>query len=114
MRKNKFYAIYTELAEKIKSGDYKPGETLPSEHELTDTYETSRETIRKALNLLAQNGFIQKIRGKGSIVLDMQKMSLPFSGLVSFKEVAEHSGFHAETVVHEFGLMKPTESLMTK
>lgn len=114
MQKNKFYAIYTELAEKIKAGEFKAGETLPSEHELTDTYETSRETIRKALNLLKQNGYIQKIRGKGSIVLDVQKMSLPFSGLVSFKEVAEQSGFQAETVVHQLGLMQPTERLMQK
>ncbi|WP_243291633.1 trehalose operon repressor [Bacillus sp. FJAT-47783] len=114
MRKNKYYAIYSEWAEKIKAGVMKPGETLPSEHELTEMYNTSRETIRKALNLLAQNGFIQKIRGKGSIVLDVQKMSLPFSGLVSFKEVTEHSGMKVETVVHQMGLMKPNEWIKQK
>lgn len=109
MRKNKYYAIYSELVEKIKAGEMKPGEILPSEHELTEAYNTSRETIRKALNLLAQNGFIQKIRGKGSIVLDVQKMSLPFSGLVSFKEIAEQSGLNVETIVHEIGLMQPND-----
>jgi len=109
MQKNKYYSIYLELAEKIKSRQFKPGETLPSEKDLTEAYDTSRETIRKALNLLAQNGFIQKIKGKGSVVLDMQKMSLPFSGLVSFKEVAEHAGMSAKTTVHEFGLMRPDD-----
>lgn len=109
MRNNKYYTIYLEWAEKIKSGEIKPGEILPSENDLTKTYKTSRETIRKALNLLAQNGFIQKVKGKGSIVLDVQKMSLPFSGLVSFKEVSEHSGMKTKTTVHEFALMKPNE-----
>lgn len=62
--KNKYFVIYSELAERIQSGVLTPGDTLPSEHELTDEFQTSRETIRKALHLLAQNGYIQKVRGR--------------------------------------------------
>jgi GntR family trehalose operon transcriptional repressor len=107
MRKNKYFAIYKEWTDKIKSGEIKAGEALPSENELAEKYDTSRETIRKALNLLSQNGFIQKIRGKGSIVLDVQKMSFPISGLVSFKEVSKNFNTEPQTTVHDFGLIKP-------
>ena len=107
MKNNKYLAIYKEWTDKIKAGEMKPGEALPSENDLALQYETSRETIRKALNLLSQNGFIQKIRGKGSIVLDVQKMSFPISGLVSFKEVSKNFKAESITTVHDFGLIKP-------
>ncbi|MEF7563796.1 trehalose operon repressor [Bacillus infantis] len=110
--KNKYLLIYEELASKIQDGYYPARSILPSENELTEMFETSRETIRKALNLLAQNGFIQKIRGKGSIVLDLKKLQFPISGLVSFKELAGKMGQKAETDVAEFALAFPDDDLM--
>ncbi|MEK4223490.1 trehalose operon repressor [Bacillus sp. FSL W8-0116] len=107
MRNNKYRQIYQELADKIQNGVYKPMETLPSENELCELYDTSRETIRKALNLLAQNGLIQKIRGKGSIVLDTPKMSFPISGLVSFKELQDSLWGDSRTIVYDLGLIHP-------
>ncbi|HZG74171.1 MAG TPA: trehalose operon repressor [Chondromyces sp.] len=104
---NKYMQIYQELARNIQDGLYKPMETLPSENELSELYQTSRETIRKALTLLAQNGMIQKIRGKGSLVLDVPKMSFPVSGLVSFKELQDSLGSEIETIVYDIGLIHP-------
>lgn len=86
MKVNKFITIYKDIAQQIEGGRWKAEEILPSEHELTAQYGTSRETVRKALHMLAQNGYIQKIRGKGSVVLNREKMQFPVSGLVSFKE----------------------------
>ncbi|UOQ48718.1 trehalose operon repressor [Gracilibacillus caseinilyticus] len=97
---NKYMIIYQDMVKQIDIGAYKPKEFLPSENELTTKYNTSRETIRKALTLLAQNGYIQKIRGKGSVVIDRSKFDFPVSGLVSFKEVSEKIGQKPETMVH--------------
>lgn len=69
MISRKFRVIYDDLAGEIISGNFEVGSYLPSEPQLSDYYEVSRETIRKALNLLTQEGMIQKIRGKGSLVL---------------------------------------------
>lgn len=104
---NKYLSIYNEIAKQIKAGDIVAGTLLPSENELTELYDTSRETIRKALNLLSQNGYIQKIRGKGSIVIDMNKFDFPVSGLVSFKELAKRMDNVAKTIVNELTLVKP-------
>ncbi|WP_304608236.1 trehalose operon repressor [Pontibacillus sp. HMF3514] len=109
MKQNKFLTIYHELVEAIKNGEYPAQSTLPSENELTDLYQTSRETIRKALNLLSQNGFIQKVRGKGSVVLDQNKFDFPVSGLVSFKELADSMGEKPKTTVHELSLSHPND-----
>ncbi|RFU60830.1 trehalose operon repressor [Bacillus sp. V59.32b] len=106
---NKFLTIYSDLVAKIESGEIPPATLLPSEHELKESYSTSRETIRKALNLLSQNGYIQKVRGKGSIVIDISKFDFPVSGLVSFKELAEKMGNKPQTIVNELTLIKPDE-----
>ncbi|NHM32131.1 trehalose operon repressor [Bacillus sp. C11] len=108
---NKFMLIYNQMVDKIEKGEYPPSTLLPSENELKDSFQTSRETIRKALNLLSQNGYIQKIRGKGSVVIDITKMNLPVSGLVSFKELAEKMGREPITTVHELSLIHPDREL---
>ncbi|WP_099355376.1 trehalose operon repressor [Fredinandcohnia onubensis] len=104
---NKYLTIYSDLVEEIKNGNIKAHSLLPSENELKEVYNTSRETIRKALNLLSQNGYIQKIKGKGSIVIDVNKFDFPVSGLVSFKELAEKMGERPITNVHELTVGKP-------
>lgn len=109
MMTNKYLTIYNSIVEQIKNGELPPQTLLPSENELKDQYETSRETIRKALNLLSQNGYIQKVRGKGSIVIDISKFDFPVSGLVSFKELASKMGNEPTTIVNELSFMKPDD-----
>jgi GntR family transcriptional regulator, trehalose operon transcriptional repressor len=105
---NKYQIIFNTIVDQIKSGDIPPNSLLPSENELKEQYETSRETIRKALNLLAQNGYIQKVRGKGSIVIDINKFDFPVSGLVSFKELADKMEIKPRTIVNDLSLiLKP-------
>ncbi|MGE8203649.1 trehalose operon repressor [Heyndrickxia sp. NPDC080065] len=107
MRENKFLAIYDDIVEQIQSGKIKPNTKLPSENELAEQFGTSRETVRKALNLLSQNGYIQKIKGKGSFTLDVGKFDFPVSGLISFKELAEKMGKPWKTIVYELESGKP-------
>lgn len=111
--KNKYINIYNDLANKIENGRIKANEMLPSENELVIKYDTSRETVRKALNMLVQNGYIQKIRGKGSIVIQTKTFNFPVSGLVSFKELWGKIGRESRTIVEELSIVKPDNFLMT-
>lgn len=99
MAQSKVGVISQDLVDKIKHQQYKPGEYLPSEHQLMDLYGSSRETIRKALNSLNDLGLIQKIRGKGSIVLNLDRYTFPISGISSFAELNNQLGLKAETKV---------------
>ncbi|WP_407406428.1 GntR family transcriptional regulator, partial [Peribacillus sp.] len=92
MVKNKFTQISEEIAGQINDGQLTAGSLLPSENELADMYAASRETVRKALKILAEDGYIHKVQGKGSIVLDVTKLDFPISGLVSFKELSSKMG----------------------
>jgi GntR family transcriptional regulator, trehalose operon transcriptional repressor len=111
MKENKYLTIYNDLLLKIRNGIFKANEKLPSENELVQQYKTSRETIRKALNLLSEHGYIQKIKGKGSLVLDVSKFDFPVSGLVSFKELAKKMKKPSKTIVCELEIIKPDQYL---
>lgn len=65
--------LYEALRNQIESGAYIPGDLLPSENELSSLYELARPTVRKALDRLVVDGFIQKQQGKGSIVTGKPK-----------------------------------------
>jgi GntR family transcriptional regulator, trehalose operon transcriptional repressor len=95
----KFQTIYDVIVREIQAEKMEAGQLLPSEHELTERFETSRETVRKALQLLSQHGYIQKLQGKGSVVLEQNKLALPVSGLTSFKELARSMSQTVETEV---------------
>lgn len=93
--------IARDIISKIKHGQYQSSTFLPSENQLTQLYGASRETIRKALDELTDLGLIQKIKGKGSIVLDIQRYTFPISGITSFKELNQAQDMHAQTKVLE-------------
>lgn len=99
----KYLTIYHDLVKNIQEDVWPNSSLLPSENELATMYQTSRETIRKALNLLAQNGYIQKVRGKGSVVINVHKFSFPVSGIVSYSELVEKLGLSSRTLVTNLG-----------
>lgn len=110
---NKFHDIFLELEQGILNGEYQPGTLLPSESQLVEKYAVSRETIRKALNLLINAGYIQKKQGKGSIVLNIRKFDLPISGVISYKELQEAQQIHSVTKVVELQETSVDSSLAT-
>jgi len=89
MSLNKYNQIYREISTDIQEGRYEKDDVLPSEHRLVATFDVSRETVRKALNLLQENGFIQKMKGKGSVVIYDSSMDFTVSHLTSFKEIQQ-------------------------
>ncbi|EOT38556.1 trehalose operon repressor [Enterococcus columbae] len=98
---NKFKEIFADLEQKILNGVYPANSLLPSENQMMEQYHVSRETVRKALNLLRNAGYIQKKQGKGSIVLDLHRFDFPISGLTSFKELQEKFNMDSKTEVIE-------------
>lgn len=60
--------LYETLRQDITRGVFKAGDLLPSESVLQQQYRLTQPTIRQALSLLVQEGYIRKHQGKGSIV----------------------------------------------
>lgn len=109
--KLKYVKIYDELVKAIEDKEVIAGEKLPSENELMEQYQVSRDTIRKSLDLLEENGYIQKAKGKGSFVLDIDKFDFPVSGIISFKEISEKLGHGFRTIVEHLELRRPDKTI---
>jgi GntR family transcriptional regulator of arabinose operon len=58
------------LKGRITSGEYATGSQLPIEIELAKSLNTTRQTLRRALELVEAEGLIHRIRGKGTFVSD--------------------------------------------
>lgn len=63
---------YLELAEilrdRITSGQLKAGDRLPSERDLSQTYDVAPMTARAAVQLLRNEGLVEVVRGRGVAV----------------------------------------------
>lgn len=66
-------ALYAQLADllrdQIEDGTYGPGAMLPSEEQLSDSHEVSRNTVRRATALLTTEGLIEARPGYGTRVV---------------------------------------------
>lgn len=65
--------LYEVLRKHISDGVYKEGDLLPSENELCQLYGMTRPTVRQSLSTLANDGYIRKHQGKGSIVHNLPR-----------------------------------------
>lgn len=73
--------IYSALREKIFGGELNPGDILPSENALCDQFSVSRETARKALKQLENEGLVRSVPQRGYFVNNPQhdEFTLTFS-----------------------------------
>lgn len=62
--------VYEVLKKEIIEGDFAIGSLLPTEPELEKRFHVSRTTVRKAVELLSQEGFVRARQGRGTEVLD--------------------------------------------
>jgi len=63
-----YYQLKEQIRKRILDGTYKEGDLIPSERELNDLYELSSTTIRRALNDLVQENYLERKAGKGTFV----------------------------------------------
>lgn len=67
--------LYNSLLEPIESGEYPEGFRLPAEAELKKTFGVSAITVKKALGLLAEQGLVRRVPGRGTFVQRSQPVS---------------------------------------
>src|SRR5512142_983536 len=60
--------IAADLRARIVAGTYRPGQRLPSEHDLAAQFGVGRPTIRQATELLVRDGALARRHGSGTYV----------------------------------------------
>jgi GntR family transcriptional regulator len=66
----KYVQLADLLAGQIERGELRPGQPLPSELHLQQTYDISRGTVRQAMRLLRERGLVTTVQARGTFVAE--------------------------------------------
>jgi len=93
-----YQQLYDILLDKIQRYEWKPGDVIPSETELCEQYHVSRTTVRQVLGQLANEGFIERHRGRGTFVSE-PTVEKSMERIVSFTQDMLERGLQPRTRV---------------
>lgn len=107
--------LYTKVTdyvmENIQSGQWPIGYMLPTELELCEQFGLSRPSVRTALLSLVNDGYLVRIKGKGTFVTTPQRLEESTIFIESFAEEMHRQGRSIQTEVLEFRIMIPEEKV---
>lgn len=115
--KNSPVPIYFQLEELIKhsieEGELNPGDLIPSEREYSEKFHISRMTVRQAISNLVNEGFLNRLRGKGTFVAE-RKIEQPLQGLTSFTEDMKARGMVPSSQLISFSIIPASLQISTQ
>ncbi len=81
----RYYQLKEIMRERVQSDEWKPGDLIPSERELSEKYGISRMTARQAITELVNEGLFYREQGKGTFV-SQRKITQQLIRLTGFTE----------------------------
>ena len=106
-----YSSIKDDLLAKIKEGTYKEGDVIPPEVELAKSYGVSRPTIRQALQILANDGYVEKRKRRGTIVTKPKVSQGLTTGVRSFEDDMTRAGRAVRSTVIIFKRERANEEV---
>jgi len=91
-----YMKVYSQMKELILNETYPIGSLVPREPDLCEKFGVSRTTLRKAMQLLEQEGYINIQQGRGTEVLD-NKTTQKLNYVTSFSETLEAKGYTVQS-----------------
>jgi GntR family transcriptional regulator, histidine utilization repressor len=83
----------------IASGQWRPGDPVPSEAALMQRFGVSRMTVNRAMNELAGEGLVNRVQGSGTRVAQLHRISSRLVIRDIHEEVAERGHLHTSRVL---------------
>ena len=99
MPQAKYHHIFATLQDRIETGAYPFQSLLPSENQLAAEFGCTRNTVRKALQYLASQGYVQAMQGKGIQIIFRRHRTSHFllAGIESLAEAGRRLGIEVRT-----------------
>lgn len=110
-RKQPLYDQLVDILTDKIDHEYRPGDMIPSERELSERYGLSRTTVRLALQELERLGLVVRQHGRGTFVADRSAQTTNLSQTYSFTEQMRAMGREPETTILEFCEMEADKNL---
>jgi GntR family transcriptional regulator len=93
-----YLQIKALLTQSLQSGEWKPGEAIPSEIELAARYKVSQGTVRKAIDELATENLVVRRQGKGTFVATHAEATTQYRFLRLIPDDGEPGGMEREFI----------------
>jgi len=90
-----YLSVAEEMISKIKTGEWKADERLPSERELAEQYGVGRNVVREALKVLSEKCLVRMVMGKGNYVMIPERENLQDK----MEEVLDSSRFTQKDII---------------
>jgi GntR family transcriptional regulator len=90
------HQVYLDLRTALDTGEWRPGDRLPTERELARQYGCSLITVRRALTELTREGRLERVRGRGTSVLH-PRIDRDLGDPMSFRDEMLMRGLDPET-----------------
>ena len=97
--------IEKDILDKIQTGYFKQNDMIPTELELSKTYNVSRVTVRRATDNLVAQGLLYRTAGVGTFV-NHNPATQKIATLKSFTEEMEELGLKAYTKINSFSIIE--------
>lgn len=68
-----YQQIVSDLREQVRRGELGPGDQIPTETELMERYQVSRNTVRKAVDILTSAGLLDTVTTRGTFVRERRR-----------------------------------------
>lgn len=107
----KYFQIYEKLLGQIKSDKFQEFDRFYSDSELVERFEVSRGTIREAVKLLIQQGYLEREQGKGTFVTK-PKIEQDSDKLMGFTELMKENNMKPSAKVIEKEIVEPPLNLL--
>jgi len=90
VRRQNGVALWRQIADRIRTaiaaGDYDDTGKVPPEMMLAAQFGVNRHTVRSALAALAQEGIVQAVQGRGTLILRKERLNFPISRRTRFSQ----------------------------
>ncbi len=97
--KPRYQELKDFIIEKISSGELQPADRVPSENELVETQRVSRMTANRALRELNDEGYVERVAGRGTFVSDYRSRSDLLEVQNIADEIARRGNRHSSRVM---------------
>jgi GntR family transcriptional regulator len=106
-----YIQLKEELTRKIKEGKWEIDMQIPTEIKLMEEYKVGRATVRQAISLLENQGYLYKRHGIGTFVGRIQP-SLGFEPLISLSFSLKARGINQKNIIVDNRIIMPDKKLL--
>ena len=106
----RYYQLKEILGNRLESGEFQGGNRFPTDEELCEAYQLSRGTVRRAVDMLVEEGKLRREQGRGTFV-NSPSLSPVYFRLANFDEEMIYRGLKPSTRVLNLRKLTATEDI---